>query len=79
MYVWYGTNFVEMNRLLNLVNPKDEELDGPGQSFKTGDQFEGCSSPAILTISSKDAGNWLILCDSYIRLLAQNGIISRSP
>ena len=47
LFVWYGTDFVEMNRLLNLKDPRSQELDGAGQNFKTGDQFDDCPSAAI--------------------------------
>jgi membrane peptidoglycan carboxypeptidase len=75
MYVWYGTHFDEMNRLLNLVNPKGQELDGQGRVLKQVISLMiAHRRPSYYLIEGRE--ELAILCDSYIRLLAQNGIIS---
>jgi membrane peptidoglycan carboxypeptidase len=75
MFVWYATKFDEMNRLLNLKNPKGPEID---------DQARVLKQVISLMIAHRRPSFYLvhgrrelaILSNSYVRLLAQNGIIS---
>ncbi len=75
MFVWYGTDFDDMNRLLNLQEPTDQDLAGQARVLK---------QVISLMIAHRRPSYYLLeghqelaqLCNSYIRLLASNGIIS---
>lgn len=77
LFVWYGTDFVEMNRLLNLQDPSGQALD---------DQARVLKQVISLMIAHRRPSFYLVegrkelakLCDSYVRLLAQNGTISEA-
>lgn len=75
MFVWYGTEFDEMNRLLNLKNPEGRDFEEQARIIK---------QVISLMIAHRRPSYYLVegrkelaeLCNSYVRLLAQNGIIS---
>lgn len=75
LFVWYGTEFKEMNRLLNLKDPKSPELEMQANVLK---------QVVSLMIAHRRPSHYLvqgrkdlaILSNSYIRLLSQNGFIS---
>ena len=77
MFVWYGTEFDEMNRLLNLKNPEGRDLEEQARIIK---------QVISLMIAHRRPSYYLVegrkeladLCNSYVRLLAQNGIVSAS-
>lgn len=75
LFVWYGTKFDEMNRLLNLKDPKSPLLEQQARVLK---------QVISLMIAHRRPSFYLvdghkelaIMSNSYVRLLAQNGIIS---
>jgi membrane peptidoglycan carboxypeptidase len=75
LFVWYGTDFVQMNRLLNLKDPSGQDLDEQARVLK---------QVISLMIAHRRPSFYLVeghkelakLCNSYVRLLAQNGTIS---
>lgn len=75
IFVWYGTSFKEMNRLLNLKDPQSPELELQARMLK---------QVVSLMIAHRRPSHYLVqgrqelanLANSYVRLLAQNGIIS---
>lgn len=77
MYVWYGTTFKEMNRLLNLKDPKTPELEMQARVLK---------QVISLMIAHRRPSHYLvqgrkdlaILTNSYVRLLTENGIIPQA-
>lgn len=76
MYVWYGTTFKEMNRLLNLKDARTPELEMQARMLK---------QVISLMIAHRRPSHYLvqgrkdlaILTNSYVRILAQEGIISQ--
>lgn len=76
LYVWYGTSFDEMNRLLNLREPMGEELVQQAKVIK---------QVISLMIAHRRPSYYLVhgrerlseLCNSYARLLANHGILSK--
>jgi len=77
MYVWYGTTFKEMNRLLNLQAPKTPELEMQARILK---------QVVSLMIAHRRPSHYLvqgrkdlaILTNSYVRLLTDSGIIPKA-
>ena len=75
LYVWFGTEFDEMNRLLNIKNPQGAELDEQARILK---------QVISLMIAHRRPSHYLVegrkelavLCNSYVRILAQEGVIS---
>ena len=75
MFVWYGTDFDEMNRLLNLKNPIGQELDEQARVLKQVISLMiAHRRPSFYLVGGRK--ELAILCNSYVRLLAQNGTIS---
>lgn len=75
MYVWYGADFEEMNRILNIEDAKGLDLELQGKTLK---------QVISLMVAHRRPSYYLIqnhndlaaLSNSYIRLLAKNNIIS---
>ena len=75
LFVWYGTEFAELNRLLNLADPKGADLELQARALK---------QVISLMIAHRRPSYYLVqgrqdlatLSNSYVRLLAQNGMIS---
>ncbi len=75
MYVWYGNTFNEMNRLLNLRDPKGPELEAQARVLKqVVSLMIAHRRPSFYLVDGR--GELAVLCNSYIRLLSHNGIIS---
>ena len=76
-FVWYGVPFDEMNRLLNLQNPTSPEFELQARTFK---------QVLSLMIAHRRPSHYLYggrqdlanLTNSYVRLLAREGIISEA-
>ncbi len=74
LFVWYGTDFSEMNRLLNLNNPLGFELDEQARVLKQVISLMiAHRRPSFYLVGGRK--ELAILCNSYVRLLAQNGTI----
>lgn len=77
LFVWFGTEFDEVNRLLNLNDPKGDDLEEQARVMK---------QVISLMIAHRRPSFYLVqgrselagLCNSYLRLLAQNSIISET-
>lgn len=77
MFVWYGTEFDEMNRLLTRKDPDAEDLEQQARILK---------QVISLMIAHRRPSYYLVrghtdlavLSNSYVRLLAQNGVISQN-
>lgn len=75
MFVWYGTEFDEMNRLLKQKDPNVSDLEQQAQILK---------QVISLMIAHRRPSYYLVrghtdlavLSNSYVRILAQNGVIS---
>ncbi len=75
MFVWYGTEFDEMNRVLNLKDPKSPELEEQARIIKQVISLMiAHRRPSYYLVEGRK--ELAILCNSYVRLLAQNGNIS---
>ncbi len=75
MYVWYGTTFSEMNRLLNLRDPKGLEIEAQARMLKqVVSLMIAHRRPSFYLVEGRS--ELAVLCNSYIRLLSHNGIIS---
>ena len=75
LFVWYGTEFVEMNRLLNIKNPTDRELEEQARLVKQVISLMiAHRRPSFYLVHGRE--ELAVLCNSYVRLLVQNGIIS---
>lgn len=75
LYVWFGTEFDEMNRLLNIKNPTGTELDEQARIMKQVISLMiAHRRPSYYLVEGRK--ELAVLCNSYVRLLAQEGIIS---
>lgn len=76
LFVWYGTEFAEMNRLLMQKDPKGAELDEQARILKQLISLMiAHRRPSYYLLEGRR--ELVILCNSYARLLAQNHIISQ--
>ncbi len=76
LFVWYGTEFDEMNRLLNLKDPRSPELEEQAKIIKQVISLMiAHRRPSFYLVEGRK--ELAVLCNSYVRLLAQNGSISQ--
>jgi membrane peptidoglycan carboxypeptidase len=76
MFVWFGTKFEEMNHLLNLKDPKSPELEQQARIInQVISLMIAHRRPSFYLVEGRK--ELAVLCNSYVRLLAQNGIISQ--
>jgi len=76
LFVWYGTDFAEMNRLLMQEDPKGAELDEQARIIKQVISLMiAHRRPSFYLLEGRRELS--VLCNSYARLLAQNNIISQ--
>jgi membrane peptidoglycan carboxypeptidase len=77
LFVWYGTEFDEMNRLLNLKDPTETELEQQARIIKqVVSLMIAHRRPSFYLVGGRK--ELAILSNSYVRLLAQNGSISNA-
>ncbi|WP_430765367.1 transglycosylase domain-containing protein [Pseudomonas citronellolis] len=75
LWVWYGADFQEVNRLLSIPAGRDAELDAQGEALRqvVSLMIAHRRPSYYLARGRKPLGE---LTDSYLRLLAQAGVIS---
>ena len=75
LFVWYGTTFEEMNKLLSLKAPKSPELEQQARIIKQViSLMVAHRRPSYYLVEGrKELAN---LSNSYVRLLARDGVIS---
>jgi len=77
LFVWYGTDFSETKRLLNIKDPKGVELEQQARIIKQIISLMiGHRRPSFYLVEGRK--ELAVLSNSYVRLLAQNGIISKA-
>jgi membrane peptidoglycan carboxypeptidase len=77
MFVWYGTELDEINRLLNIRNPAGHDLEEQARVIKqVVSLMIAHRRPSFYLVQGRS--ELAVLCNSYVRLLAQNGIISEA-
>jgi membrane peptidoglycan carboxypeptidase len=77
LFVWYGTEFDEMNRLLNLKDPTGVDLEKQALLIKqVVSLMIAHRRPSFYLVEGRK--ELAILSNSYVRLLAQNGSISEA-
>lgn len=77
LYVWYGTTFTDMNRLLNLKDPESPDLEMQAQVLKqVVSLMIAHRRPSYYLVQGRK--DLAILTNSYVRLLAQNKLISQA-
>jgi membrane peptidoglycan carboxypeptidase len=75
LFVWFGTEFDEVSRLLNLKNPSWDDLEKQARVMKQIISLMiAHRRPSFYLVQGRS--ELAVLCNSYLRLLAQNGIIS---
>nr|WP_205747391.1 transglycosylase domain-containing protein [Desulfopila sp. IMCC35006] len=75
LYVWFGTEFDEMNRLLNIKNPQGAELEEQARIIKQVISLMiAHRRPSYYLVEGRK--ELAVVCNSYVRLLAQEGAIS---
>jgi membrane peptidoglycan carboxypeptidase len=75
LFVWYATKFEDVNRLLNLRNPEGSEIEEQAQVLKQVISLMiAHRRPSFYLVEGRK--DLAVLCNSYIRILAQNGTIS---
>ncbi len=74
LYVWFGTDFDEVNRLLSIKNPTERELEEQAWLMKqVVSLMIAHRRPSFYLVQGRE--ELAVLCNSYVRLLAENGII----
>ncbi len=75
LYVWFGTDFDEANRILNIKNPQGAELDEQARIIKQVISLMiAHRRPSYYLVAGRK--ELAVLSNSYVRLLAQEGTIS---
>lgn len=75
LFVWYDTEFDEVSRLLKLKDPTGPELEEQARILKQMISLMiAHRRPSFYLVDGRRELN--ILCNSYVRLLAQNAVIS---
>ena len=75
LFVWFGTEFDEVNQLLNFKNPTWDDLEKQARVIKQVISLMiAHRRPSFYLVQGRS--ELAVLCNSYLRLLAQNGIIS---
>ncbi len=75
LYVWFGTPFDEVNRLLNIKNPTAPEFDEQARLMKqVVSLMIAHRRPSYYLVEGRK--ELAVLSNSYVRLLAQEGAIS---
>ncbi|MBU0969783.1 MAG: glycosyl transferase family 51, partial [Proteobacteria bacterium] len=75
LFVWYGTPFDEMNRLLNLREPRGDELKQQARVIKQVISLMiAHRRPSFYLVQGR--GELSELCNAYVRLLAEHNILS---
>jgi membrane peptidoglycan carboxypeptidase len=75
LFVWFGTDFTEMNRLLNLKNPQGPDLELQARALKQVISLMiAHRRPSYYLVQGRK--DLAVLSNSYVRLLAQNRMIA---